>query len=960
MNLEELIQKAKSFEFDEDDIKKDKTGRELFVKRFPLENLKNMTLQEYTGHNDSFCYWLEFKKNIPFGIGGGNASKFGIYRASDGNYYKHIKGKKFLLETEELENEYLDLKNKILSIIELVQKDEIDKISEIEIPVWNMVIIKILFLYFPDKFLDFAAPWALIPMVKNINLKIDKEINNKNVLLLNYHLGKFLCSVEPFKSWDKSHLGDFLWKVYKCEELKNEKKDEEENYSVETNKKGPKFLKFYKPIIELLRDLGGEAKSNIILDEITKNMKIPSLELEEKTKTGVPKIYNQIHWARMYLVNGDYLDNSIRGLWKLTEKGKNVNLDDIDVLTEFKKVQKKYTAKIDEDEEPLEHYDESDLPVTDQPQYWIIAPGQKARLWQDFIGNAICAIGWDELGDLSKYNSLEDIKVKMKEIYGDDSSFVNNGLACYEFLKEIKIGDFIFAKKGVKKIIGFGIIESDFYYDEQRNEYKNCRKVKWLKTGEWKSKDQLALKTLTNITKYTEFLQRLKNLVDLPIQSNESTNTETNFWWLNANPKIWTFRDMNVGAINDYKSFTDKGTKARIFKNFQNVQVKDKILGYITSPENIVDGICEVTDIFKENNEIVKFEFKKIEEFKKPVTWNELKSNNELLNCEPMKNNQGSLFKLTKEEYDIIMEMVHKKPPVVLEKYTIDDALIELFIEQSELEEIISTLKYKKNIILQGAPGVGKTFVAKRIAYLMMEEKDESRVQMIQFHQSYSYEDFIQGYRPTDNGGFEIKNGVFYEFCKKAQWDRDNDYFFIIDEINRGNLSKIFGELMMLIEKDKRGKNFAIPLTYSKNEDEIFYLPKNLYFIGTMNTADRSLAMVDYALRRRFGFITLEPAFAKPKFKKFLYDCNVTENIVEMIIDKMISLNEKIASDNKNLGMGYRIGHSFFCPGKDIVPDPDWRWYEEVVKSEIAPLLREYWFDSIELVDDEIKKLVQL
>lgn len=292
--------------------------------------------------------------------------------------------------------------------------------------------------------------------------------------------------------------------------------------------------------------------------------------------------------------------------------------------------------------------------------------------------------------------------------------------------------------------------------------------------------------------------------------------------------------------------------------------------------------------------------------------------------------------------------------PTVNPIYTFKDALKELFIEQTELEEIISTLKYKKNIILQGAPGVGKTFIAKRIAYTIMGEIDNSRVEMIQFHQSYSYEDFIQGYRPTDNGGFEIKNGIFYEFCKKAQENSDKEYFFIIDEINRGNLSKIFGELMMLIEKDKRGNKFAIPLTYSKNDDEKFYLPENLYFIGTMNTADRSLAMVDYALRRRFGFITLEPAFGKEKFKSFLKDKKVPEELIKIINEKMLELNKLIQDDDKNLGEGYRIGHSYFCPDEDTKPDYEWLKY--VLKNEIQPLLEEYWFDDKQNVKEQIKK----
>lgn len=276
--------------------------------------------------------------------------------------------------------------------------------------------------------------------------------------------------------------------------------------------------------------------------------------------------------------------------------------------------------------------------------------------------------------------------------------------------------------------------------------------------------------------------------------------------------------------------------------------------------------------------------------------------------------------------------------------YTKQDALADLFMPEEKLDTIIESLKRKKNIILLGAPGTGKTFVARRLAYLLMGVPDETRAPMVQFHQSTCYEDFIQGYRPDGNGGFELKDGAFYTFCQDAINEPDKSFVFIIDEINRGNLSKIFGELMMLIEPDKRDETFAVPLTYATSREETFHVPENVFLIGTMNTADRSLSMVDYALRRRFSFIEAEPGFSSPAFVTHLTGRGASSKLVAAIQDRMETINTMITNDSTNLGRGYRIGHSFFVPAKDTKPDA--AWYRDIVRHEILPLIEEYWIDD--------------
>jgi MoxR-like ATPase len=299
-----------------------------------------------------------------------------------------------------------------------------------------------------------------------------------------------------------------------------------------------------------------------------------------------------------------------------------------------------------------------------------------------------------------------------------------------------------------------------------------------------------------------------------------------------------------------------------------------------------------------------------------------------------------------------------KAPPtssIAATPYTVDDAVEDVFISRSDLEDLIGLASSKKNLILQGAPGTGKTYLAKRLAFALIGQAATDRVTMVQFHQSYSYEDFIGGYRPTAEG-FAFKAGVFSRFCTEAMQRPTEKFVFVIDEINRGNLSKILGEVMMLMESDKRGPDWAIPLTYSTDKEPQFYIPENVYIIGLMNTADRSLAMVDYALRRRFAFWTLRPEFQSARFKAHLLSRDLPEGLAAKIIERMAKLNAEIEAD-KDLGAGFMIGHSFFTsPDESVSADS---WYRRVVRTEVAPLLAEYWFDKpASSIEDRVKELL--
>lgn len=583
---------------------------------------------------------------------------------------------------------------------------------------------------------------------------------------------------------------------------------------------------------------------------------------------------------------------------------------------------------------------------------WLFAPGENASMWDECKESQTMRLGWDLIGDISEFASREELTKALQVAYGkEDGSFKNDSLALWQFAHEVREGDIVYAKKGINKIIGRGVVEGDYRYDETLSTYRHIRKVKWTHYGDWNySIHKLVQKTLTDITKYPEFI---KNLNDIVVGGNktslsQSTTSKQN-WWLVASPDVWKFSDIDVGEIIEYTLVNENGNKRRVYQNFLDAKAGDLVIGYASTPTLQVVALGEIA----KDTDDKHLYFRKTEQLLNPIDYSTIRGYEELHNMECLAGGgRGTLFKVTEDEYQVLMEIIRKENPLsatqTLEAYSDSDFLNEVYMSSTDLHKLKALLKNKKNIILQGAPGVGKTFTAERLAYTLMGGKDKQRIELIQFHQNYSYEDFILGYKPNADGGFGLKHGIFYRFCKKAQNTPDKDFFFIIDEINRGNLSKIFGELLMLIENSYRGKEIRLAYT-----DEPFSVPKNLYIIGMMNTADRSLAMIDYALRRRFSFFEMKPGFKTEGFKSYME--SLSNEKLNRIIDGIQALNETISEDD-SLGSGFCIGHSYFCNQSVFSME----WLENVIEYDIEPMLKEYWFDDVQKYESHINTLRSL
>lgn len=529
-------------------------------------------------------------------------------------------------------------------------------------------------------------------------------------------------------------------------------------------------------------------------------------------------------------------------------------------------------------------------------KYWIYAPGEQAKLWDEFYQSRQAAIAWDELGDLSRYTSKTEIEAELNSKLNNGGRKTNDALACYDFLHTMKPGDVIIAKKGKKDYIGWGIVTGDYLFDKSKPNYKNRRVVDWKTNGEWfDTEGDIVTKTLTNITKYPSYVKRLTKLLNIQLMEKTKTSTPKNqiLYGPPGTGKTFKLKDQY------FPMYTTNESSLSVEQHFKNV-VSECSWWQVVALALLELGAASKVAYIMNNRWVKKRSELSDAKSISPIMWSCLQSH-------------------TIQTSETVGVKQRQSPYIFNKK---DDSNWEIL--ENEVREQIPELYEMLESVNNFNPS---------------SDKEIQRYVFTTFHQSYSYEDFIEGIKPImidgdldGNVAYHIEDGVFKQLCKKAALDPENRYAIFIDEINRGNISSIFGELITLIEQDKRkGATNAMSalLPYSKKQ---FSVPQNVDIYGTMNTADRSVEALDTALRRRFSFEEMLP---KPELLKDKGE-NGNGKVGEINLEELLKIiNERIEA---LVDRDHTIGHAFFMEVDSLES------LRNIFANKVIPLLQEYFY----------------
>ena len=576
--------------------------------------------------------------------------------------------------------------------------------------------------------------------------------------------------------------------------------------------------------------------------------------------------------------------------------------------------------------------------------------------------------------DLQTFASRAEMHRRLVEIRGGDTNPTNDSKACWDFLHVMQPGDEVFVKQGRRRLLGYGRVTGGYRFVDQ-DRYCHERDVEWLPIAEAQmpeGADPLVLKTLTNVTPYEDLVAMLRSVAGLPAEAPSTLRPAAPrtflFTW---NPERWDWPELEDWAAKLSRGEAVPENKWSTGPR-RDLKVGDRF--FVLRQGSAPRGLIGSGRVLGPAVEQPHWDGARAEagdtSLSAPIAFEALVPRDQLLTVEALKaagleavrwNPQSSGTQIPPQFVAQVEAawQAHLEGRTTsatgavraVEPYGLDDLEAEgCFVPRARIEGIVERLRPKKNLILQGPPGTGKTWLAKRLGDLLVGHRHSGRVRVVQFHPNVSYEDFVRGYRPGSDGKLRIVDGLFMEAVKAAKARPELPMVVVIEEINRGNPAQVFGELLTLLESSKRNPESAIELTYAGPDEgqgelrHAVHLPDNLYVIGTMNTADRSIAMVDIAFRRRFTFENLRPALDEA-WLAFVERHGVPRALANQVRNAVESLNDAIRTA-KTLGPDYCLGHSFFTPHDRLEDGAAQAWFDGVVEAEVSPLIYEYWFDD--------------